>query len=192
MEHRTTNRIKTNPGFLLMITLLLSFQMTIDIVAQESKKHKEGKGYEINEKVYQKISKSLLKLSDEQLREIGFIINDDSVFFDSKYSEKGKIRHISFCNDKDFCGTNLSSGKKNKSTKIKLPDYVPITILQGKTPIFDINLEEGGSEAVPIFLKANTNLKYPGDMIIILFATPSLKKKLSGMVDNPEKYLMNY
>ncbi|NOX48151.1 MAG: hypothetical protein GXO89_14355 [Chlorobi bacterium] len=190
MKHKTTHRNKAKPNFLLLVTILLSFQMTI--VAQESKKQKRGKEYEIDNKVYQKISNSLLKLSDIQLREIGFIINDDSVFFDSKYSEKGKIRHISFCNDKGFCGINLSSGKRNKSSKRKLSDYIPIAILQGKTPIFDINLEEGGSEVVPVFLKANPNLQYPGDMIILLFATPTLKKKLSGMVDNPQKYLMNY
>jgi len=190
MEYKITNRIKVKPNFLLLITILLSFQMTI--VAQESKKQKDGKSYEIDEEVYKKISNSLLKLSDKQLWEIGFIINDDSIFFDSKYSEKGKIRNISFCNDKDFCGTNLSSEKKNKSTKRKLPDYVPMAILQGKIPIFDINLEEGRSEVVPVFLKANTNLKYPGDMIILLFATPSLKKKLSAMVNDLDNYVFLY
>jgi hypothetical protein len=190
MEHRIINSIKINPNFFLLATILFSFQ--IIVTAQESKKQKEGKTYEIHEKVYQKISKSLLKLSDEQLREIGFVINDDSVFFDSKYSEKGKIRHISFCNDKDFCGTNLSSGKKNKSTKKVLPDYVPMAILQGKTPIFDINLEDGRSEVVPIFLKANPNLKYPGEMIILLLTTPELKMKLSKMIDDMERYVIEY
>ena len=186
------NHIKKVSVVIFLMTAILFFLSVVEISAQETKKSKDKTGYDIDNKTYNKITRSLLKPTDDQLREIGFTINEDSVFFDARYKGKGKIRHISFLNDKDYFGTNLSLGNAVKSKNGELPDYVPIAILKDRNLIFDINVDEGKPEVIPLLIKGNPKLNYPGDVIILLLATKELKRKLSTITDNIDKYIIKY
>jgi hypothetical protein len=186
------NHIKKESVVIFLMTAILFFLSVVEISAQETKKSKDKTGYDIDNKTYNKITRSLLKPTDDQLREIGFTINEDSVFFDARYKGKGKIRHISFLNDKDYFGTNLSLGNVVKSKNGELPDYVPIAILKDRNLIFDINVDEGKPEVIPLLIKGNPNLNYPGDVIILLLATEELKRKLSTITDDIDKYIIKY
>ena len=186
------NIIKKHYSNALIITAVLFFLSVVEISAQETKMSEDKTDCDIDRKTYDKITRSLLKLTDDQLRNIGFTINKDSVFFDARYEGKNIIRHISFLNDKDYFGTNLSLGKVVKSKNNKLPDYIPIAVLKYKNLIFDINVDEGESEAVPLLIKGNPDLNYPDDVIIILLATKELRRKLSLTVDDIDRYIIKY
>ena len=152
-----------------------------------------------------------LKLTTDQLKEIGFVINEHGVFFKSEVPERDNSKNIykmiCYFNNKYWSGTNMNLNIKVKSKKtsktlknypdslnfMNLPalklDYFIIKIVEVKGDmICDIIYEN--INTIPVFIKqSDFDFSNKKDIIVYLKATKSLKNKLS-YVDNLDGYIV--
>jgi hypothetical protein len=153
-----------------------------------------------------------LRLDDQELKNIGFVIDDEEMYIKTyvydKYNES-KTKYIcEWFNDKNNFGTSLISGnlekflkkdKKNRRYNIKKSDYyiVRVTDVNG-----DINYDMGDYTGlvIPIYID-NKGFSRPyknkQDVVIYLSYSPSLVKKMivqsfEGWWSNPARYTIDY
>ncbi len=131
-----------------------------------------------------------LTVSDDDLKNIGFVINNDGMYletfmFDKEFGVDSTRFYIKWFNDKTDYGEEMITGKfsddskEYQSIRNKYPDYyiVKVVDINGNMN-FDMNYK---GRAVPIYIR-NSNRNYAGktDVVIYLKYTKSLIEKLSN------------
>ncbi|OGU14164.1 MAG: hypothetical protein A2X61_07150 [Ignavibacteria bacterium GWB2_35_12] len=152
-------------------------------------------------------SKKYLELSESQLRDIGFVINERGIFFKSEVPENTKegIFHcmVGYINTNDDQGTRmiLAPARQNLGKIVKEnADYFDSLPVLKSDYYFAKIIEVSGENiytsfwkkivTIPILVKQTKyNFKIKKDVIVYMKASEGLKKKLS-YVENLEKYFV--
>lgn len=154
-----------------------------------------------------------VELSEEQLKKIGFVIDERGIFFKVALPhdgyQKGRVFFscISFYNGTDINGTMIGSGDPfseqtifeddkeadvlNKKLKPIEVDYYLIRVLDltGKQ---NFSFHRSDIEVLPILVKQSQyNFYDKRDIILYLKYTESLKEKLND-VDDLDSYVITY
>lgn len=133
-------------------------------------------------------SHEFLQLNNEQLKQVGFIIDESSFIFSVQDKASQRVFHLS----EGRFQTRIDHFKENENVTSKMTkrNYYPVLILGNYDKILYNTNETKDNEMMPILLTSNVagEKKY---YLYLFRYTKEMQKVLPAGI-NPKKYLLNY
>ena len=149
-----------------------------------------------------------LMLSDDELREIGFVIDDNGIYLNTFKHGKDKSKYengnvVSWYNNKTDCGSSMVSGGKEKDLKKSFTfpqdlfnaDYYIVQVTFVEKGTNNLTTASFKGRTIPIYIRNSTrNYHAKYDVVIYLKYSLDLVEKLPKHCkwwEMPDKYTVN-